>query len=56
MSVDEILGELNFPKTMNKYRQDFGGTDECLIRFVYNLLSPEPPLKLDTAIRKVCVS
>ena len=56
MSIDVIMGDLNLPKVLNKYREDFGSTDKAIIEFVFEHLSQKPAISLENLIKKVCVS
>lgn len=54
-NIDLIVGDLNFPKVLNKYKEDFGGSDETVIRFVYKHLIQPPPIPIEKAIKSVCL-
>jgi len=56
VSIDVIMGDLNLPKVLNKYREDFGGSDQAIITFVFDHLIQQPAISLENTIRKICVS
>lgn len=49
-------GEITLPKLFQTYRNDFGGTDEAILRFVYKYLDEPQEMDLKTAIQAVCVN
>jgi len=56
VSIDVIMGDLNLPKVLEKYREDFGSTNKAIIEFVFEHMSQQPAISLENLIRKVCVS
>ena len=49
-------GEITLPKLFQTYRNDFGGTDESILRFVYKYLNEPQEMDLNTAIQAVCLN
>ena len=49
-------GEITLPKLFQTYRNDFGGTDESILRFVYKYLNEPQEMNLNTAIHAVCLN
>ena len=41
VSIDEEEGEIIFPKVLETYKSDFGGTDEGILQFVFKYLEEE---------------
>jgi hypothetical protein len=46
--VDYVLGEIVVPSVMQKYRNDFGGTDEAILKFVYKYLKKPHAVDYET--------
>ena len=35
VNIDQMQGEVALPKMMHTYKDDFGGSDEAILRFVF---------------------
>lgn len=53
VNIDSMQGEIVLPKLMQTYREDFGGSDESLLRFVFKYYSAEE-VDEDLVIKEVC--
>ena len=52
VTINVVHGELAVPKLMETYKNDFGGTDETLLNFIYQFLD-NPEIDQDQALRQV---
>lgn len=53
VNVDTMQGEITLPKLMQTYREDFGGSDESVLRFVFKYFQSED-IDEETAVRDIC--
>ena len=54
VSIDTLQGEIVLPKLMQTYKEDFGGSDQNILEFVFRFFD-SPPLDLEAAIQEVCI-
>jgi len=47
-----VHGEFSVPKLMDTYRDDFGGTDETLLEFIYKYLD-NPEIEMSRALQQI---
>ena len=49
VSINIARGEFTVPKLMLTYKDDFGGTDEALLEFIYKYLD-QPEIEMSHAV------
>ena len=47
--MNVVQGEFTVPKLMLTYKDDFGGTDEALLEFIYKYLD-QPEIEMSHAV------
>ena len=52
VTINETHGELAVPKLMETYKDDFGGSDETLLEFIYKYLD-NPEIEMGQAMRQI---
>ena len=52
VTTNVVHGEFAVPKLMDTYRDDFGGTDENLLEFIYKYLD-NPEIEMSDAFEKI---
>ena len=50
VTINLVHGEFAVPKLMDTYRDDFGGTDETLLEFIYKYLD-NPEIEMNRALQ-----
>jgi len=53
INIDAMNNELTLPKVLQTYRDDFGSSEEAIIRFVWRYYESED-LEEEQAVREVC--
>lgn len=52
VSINLVHGEFAVPKLMETYRDDFGGTDENVLEFIYKYLD-NPEIEMSQALQQI---
>ena len=53
VNIDSMQGEITLPKLMHVYKDDFGGNDEAILRFVFRYYQGAD-VDEETIIKEVC--
>jgi len=52
VTISHVHGEFAIPKLMDSYRDDFGGTDESQLEFIYKYLD-NPEIDMTRALQQI---
>ena len=55
VNLDLTEGEITFPKVFSVYKEDFGGSEEEMLRYILRYLPNENEIDDESLIKEVCI-